>query len=91
MNGFTALKIIALALILSITLSCELKRSNPLDPAGNSSIQAPPRVTGLFATPVNNGVSLTWQQNTSFTDGYYIYRGLAYNAEYARIGIVTSS
>lgn len=79
-----------LLLAVSFTSSCELKRSNPLDPNNNSSITAPPQVTGLTATGsgagiLNKFVQLTWTKNIVNTDGYYIYMGLAYNSAYAKV------
>ncbi|MFO7660812.1 MAG: hypothetical protein R6V77_07860 [Candidatus Cloacimonadaceae bacterium] len=77
-------------LIMLAAGSCELKRTNPLDPSSHLEIEAPPRVTGLSAIGSGPGVEskyveLKWSKNNINTDGYYIYRGLAYNSAYARI------
>jgi hypothetical protein len=83
------LSIVILSLLFIV--SCELKRNNPLD-----NVTPPPRVTGLTADGSGPGVEnkyveLTWTKNPSATsDGYYVYRGLAYNAEYARIDTVSN-
>jgi hypothetical protein len=87
--GFIGIFVITL-LSLMLVISCDLRRSNPLDPESHSDIYAPPRVTGLTATGSGPGVAnkfveLRWTKNQTHTDGYYIYRGLAYNAEYARV------
>lgn len=85
---------IVLFLLLFFSISCELKRNNPLDPESGPGITAPPKVTGLEATGSGPGVvskyvELEWTKNDiGNTDGYYIYRGLAYNAAYARIDTV---
>jgi hypothetical protein len=89
MKGKTIFAIIAVALIMTLSASCDLKRNNPLD-----NLTPPPRVTGLTADGSGPGVEdkyveLTWTKNPSeTTDGYYVYRGLAYNAEYARVDTV---
>lgn len=78
-------------LIILAANSCELKRTNPLDPASHPEIEAPPRVTGLFAVGSGPGVEskyveLKWSIiPINQADGYYIYRGLAYNSAYAKI------
>ncbi len=77
-------------MVLLFAASCELKRTNPLDPLGNNNIYTPPLVTGLTATGsgagvVNKFVELKWARNVINTDGYYIYRALAYDAAYSRI------
>jgi len=85
--------IFILLIVIAITIiaaSCELKRSNPLDPSSHDNIVAPPRVTGLTATGSGPGVlskyvELKWAKNNVNTDGYYIYRALAYNAAYAKL------
>ena len=84
------LMIAALILLCAGVTSCELKRTNPLDPNNNPNITAPPRVTGLTASGSGAGVltksaTLTWTRNIVNTNGYYIYMGLAYNSVYARI------
>lgn len=78
-------------LLLVSSMSCDLKRSNPLDPESHSNIKVPPMVTGLTATGSGSGVlskyvELRWTKNTLHTDGYYIYMGLAYNSEFKRVG-----
>lgn len=92
MKQYRNILIITMTLTLLIT-ACELKRTNPLDPLSHQNIISPPKVTGLTASGSGPGieskyVELTWTRNTNDTDGYYIYRGLAYNAAYARIDTV---
>ncbi|MFB3845006.1 MAG: hypothetical protein ACE14O_04565 [Candidatus Cloacimonadaceae bacterium] len=74
--------------ITLLTLACELKRSNPLDPTSHNDIVVPPKViivsaTGSGANVVNKFIEITWERNDENTDGYYIYLGLAYNSAYA--------
>ena len=71
-----------------------MKRSNPLDPNANSDIVVPEQVSDLEALPspanvANKYVRLTWRANsTATTDGYYVYRGLSYFSEFARVDTV---
>ncbi len=89
-------RILTLLLILSLlfTVSCGLKRSNPLDPNGNPQIVIPETVSNVVCSPspagaVNKFVSITWSANSIYsTDGYYVYRGLAYNSTYAIVDTV---
>jgi LysM repeat protein len=75
--------------------SCGLKRSNPLDPLGNSNIVVPEPVTSISVgtsafNQVPRTVTLRWAANSSNnTSGYYIYRALAYYASYALVGSVS--
>ncbi len=91
MKTNTICLLIVTLLIIILTVSCELKRSNPLDPSSHPEIEAPPRVTGLTAVGSGPGVASKYVQlewainNINQTDGYYIYMGLAYNSAYARI------
>jgi len=84
-----------LSLLCLLVLSCSLRRSNPLDPVGNDEIIIPLPVTNVSATAQSvsgtniRNVKINWSPNSSNdTDGYYIYRGLAYNSSYARVGEV---
>ncbi|HOZ00602.1 MAG TPA: hypothetical protein PLG20_02210 [Candidatus Syntrophosphaera sp.] len=87
---------IALLLIITLLLaSCGLKRTNPLDPIGNTEIQTPQTVSNLIIYGVspagadNKYVDLRWDANSSLTtDGYFVYRGLGYSASYAVVDTV---
>lgn len=79
---------LTMMLLVLLSASCSLKRSNPLEP-----YDAPPRVTGLSAVGSGPGVQskyvqLTWARNNIYTDGYYVYMGLAYNSAYKLEAIV---
>jgi len=84
-------------LLLLLTLSCGLKRSNPLDPNDNADILVPEQVSGITALPspanvTNKYVQLSWNANSSATtSGYYIYRGLSYFSTFAKIDTVFST
>ncbi len=86
-------KLIFIITVISslLAFACELKRTNPLDPLSHSNINPPNKITGLTASGSGPGVvskyvELKWTRNDTLnTDGYYIYRGLAYNSAYARI------
>lgn len=74
-------------LTVMVFSACELKRSNPLDPNGNSNVTVPDRVVGLTASGSGPGVQtkyveLKWKKNQTNTDGYYIYMGLAFDSAY---------
>ena len=78
-------KMILLLAVAHIVLSCSLDRNNPLDP-NVSGIQAPPKVTGLFISIINNSsLHVSWNCISSDVDGYYIYRSMSYNGFFALI------
>jgi LysM repeat protein len=90
-------RLIILGTVLLITLtvsSCGLKRSNPLDPLGNSGVVTPDPVVGItYSTSAANqnprSVTLRWTANSpSNTSGYYVYRGLGYFSAFALIDSV---
>lgn len=85
--------IYVLVMILSLSLiSCSLDRNNPLDPAADSSINAPNRVTGLSFSRITNPVNsvvLSWNR-TSEVDGYYVYRALSLSSVQERIATIES-
>jgi len=83
--------LIPYACLALVFWGCELKHNNPLDPENNSSIQVPPQVLNLAASASPHGaaakfVRLIWSKNLSNTTGYYIYMGMAYNAQFVRVG-----
>ncbi len=79
---------ILLILVLFIT-ACGLRRSNPLDPLGNNVI-VPYEVSEIITRASTSGqlikfYELKWIANpTGNADGYYVYRGLGYNANFTR-------
>jgi hypothetical protein len=81
----------SLCLVLA---SCGLKRSNPLDPTGNIGIVVPETVSNVACSPspagaANKYVNVSWNPNSLYsTDGYYVYRGLAYNSAYSVVDTV---
>lgn len=90
-------KLLILSFALLLLAACSLKRNNPLDPIGNPNIIVPDQVSGVqcFASPVgaeNKYVEVRWIANPALnTDGYYVYRGLAYYSEYAAVDTVTTN
>ncbi len=82
------------ALLLS---ACGLRRSNPLDPIGNPNLDVPEVVSNVQCSPsppgaANKYVTVTWEPNSNrTTDGYYVYRGLAYNSAYAVVDTVETN
>ena len=90
-------KLLILSLALLLLAACSLKRNNPLDPIGNPDIIVPDQVSGVqcFASPVgaeNKYVEVRWAANPSEnTDGYYVYRGLAFFSEYAVVDTVATN
>ena len=89
-------KLILAALVLLLTAAC-LKHSNPLDPYDNPDIIVPDQVSGVqcFASQAgsaNKYVEVRWIANPALnTDGYYIFRGLAYNSDYAVVDTVATN
>ena len=76
---------IFLLVLACIVLSCSLDRTNPLDP-NVSGIQAPPKVTGIFVSIVNNyWLHITWNDISTEVNGYYIYRSMSHDGFYELI------
>ncbi len=90
------IKLLILALVLLFTGAC-LEHNNPLDPYNNPDIIVPDQVSGVqcFSSPVgaiNKYVEVRWNANPPLnTDGYYVYRGLAYNSDYAVVDTVATN
>jgi len=86
-------KIIILILITLLLGSC-LQRNNPLDPVGNPDVIVPDEVRDVSCTPspagvINKYVIIQWTANNpDNTDGYKVYRALAYSANYACVDTV---
>ncbi|MDD2229217.1 MAG: fibronectin type III domain-containing protein [Candidatus Cloacimonetes bacterium] len=90
------LALFLLAMLISLS-SCGLKRSNPLDPIGNSSVVIPdavqsPSATASSAHATVKSVTLRWTPNAAAnTSGYYVYRGLGYFSSYTLVGTVNDA
>lgn len=82
---------LALILVLILVSACGLRRTNPIDPLAdhNEEFYVPDPVTNIAVTVSGAGlqfktVEFRWTPNSNTTtDGYYIKRGMAYNALYA--------
>lgn len=93
------MKYYALALLCLLLLlgACGLKRSNPLDPASHDDLLVPERVIniGYLVSPAGislKTVSFNWTPNNlSSTDGYYLYRAMGYNSDFARVDTVLTN
>ncbi len=93
-------RILSMALMLMLALlsmSCGLKRSNPLDPNSNPDVVEPDPVNNISvmssaAGQVPRTVTLNWDDNSPLnTSGYYIYRALGYYATFALVDSVQIS
>ncbi|HNT52673.1 MAG TPA: hypothetical protein PKH19_04665 [Candidatus Syntrophosphaera sp.] len=89
------LRLLPLILIILALVSCQFRRSNPLDPIGNPDVSTPQTISNLIVYGVsgpgadNKYVELRWDANNPLTtDGYFVYRGLAYNSSYAPVDTV---
>jgi hypothetical protein len=91
-RGGRIIVVITMLLTSLVLGSCGLKRNNPLDPLGNTSIIPPDPVNGITVTPsVTNAsvksVTVRWRANNSEnTTGYYIYRGMGYYSAFSIVG-----
>jgi hypothetical protein len=89
-------KLLLAALVLLLTAAC-LKHNNPLDPYDNPDIIVPDQVSGVqcFSSPagaIDKYVEVRWIANPALnTDGYYVFRGLAYNSDYAVVDSVATN
>lgn len=84
-----------LVLVLGALISsCGLKRSNPLDPNGDPTINVPEVISNLELYPsppgaANKFVELRWSANPAYsTDGYYVYRGLGFFSTFTIVDTV---
>lgn len=86
-----------LLLAVLFSMSCGLKRSNPLDPNAHSDILEPDPVDNIVimsspAGQIPRTVTLNWDDNNYLnTSGYYIYRALGYYATFALVDSVQVS
>ncbi|HNX37072.1 MAG TPA: hypothetical protein PKI15_01825 [Candidatus Cloacimonadota bacterium] len=86
-------------MILLLSSACGIRRSNPLDPFANHSddFYVPDQVTNVTVTTTGAGaqyktVTFKWTPNSNTTtDGYYLYRGLAYNSIFAIVDTVMTN
>ena len=81
------MKYFILITLILLTLSCSLKRTNPLDPLVSKE-GYPGEVHNIdVSIPVSNSVTITWTPVPD-ADGYYIYRSQGYDDLYELIGVV---
>ena len=87
----------ALLLLVLLSMSCGLRRSNPLDPNANSEVTEPDPVNNISimssaAGQVPRTVTINWDDNSPLnTSGYYIYRAMGYYATFALVDSVQIS
>ncbi len=72
------------SILILLSTSCSLDKSNPLDPQGNPDMKIPPNIVGLSLASSNQQVKITWTHSTE-VDKYYIYRSLTHDGDYERI------
>jgi len=80
------MKYIIPTIIILLTLSCSLDRTNPLDPFVSGEGYPGDVHNVHVAIPVNNSVEIYWDQVLD-ADGYYVYRSQSYDGLYELIGI----
>ena len=91
---YTLIPLLCLALMMG---ACGLKRTNPLDPASHDDIEVPELVIniGYMTSPagaLRKTVSFEWTPNNqTSTSGYYLYRSMGYNSEYAKVDTVLTN
>lgn len=96
-SAYVVMVLCSFILISLLLSSCSLRRSNPLDPLGNSNIVTPdpvmnPTATASAAHATIKSVTLRWTANNpDNTDGYYIYRGLNYYSAFTLVGTVSNA
>ncbi len=76
-----------LAVVAIVILSCDLERSNPLDPDNNGNIDVPSEIKIENITASGSGSASKWVEiewNKSEDAAYYkVYRALDYNGTYS--------
>ena len=75
------MKYFMLIVLILLTLSCSLKRTNPLDPLVSGEGYPGDVHNVHVAIPVNNSVVITWSSVTG-AEGYYVYRSQSYDGLY---------
>ena len=81
--------LIALGIIAISILSCDLERSNPLDPDNNSKIDVPStisisKISSSSAGSTTKWVKIEWNKSED-VDRYLVYRALDYDGTYSSI------
>lgn len=91
---YVFIPLVCLALMMG---SCGLKRSNPLDPVSHDNLLIPELVIniGYMTSPAGvllKTVSFEWTPNNqTSTNGYYLYRSMGYNSDFARVDTVLTN
>ena len=83
------MKNIIAILILLLTLSCSLDRTNPLDPLVSGE-NNPEEVPNIEVATSGNNIVITWDSMLN-VDGYFIYRSQSYDGLFAQIKDETNS
>ncbi len=77
------MKYLIIILIVLLTISCSLDRSNPLDPLVSGE-GYPEEVPNIDVSVSGNNIRITWTQMTNI-GGYYIYRSQGYDGLFVLI------
>ena len=77
------MKYLIIILIVLLTISCSLDRSNPLDPLVSGE-GYPEEVPNIDVSVSGNNIRITWTQMTNI-GGYYIYRSQSYDGLFVLI------
>jgi len=77
------MKNIIIILIVLLTISCSLERTNPLDPLVSGE-NHPEEVPNIKVATSGNNIVISWDIMLN-VDGYYIYRSQSYDGLYTLI------
>ena len=77
------MKSIIIILIVLLTISCSLDRTNPLDPLVSGE-DYPEEVPNIEVNIIGNNIEITWTPMSNI-NGYYIYRSQGYDGLYELI------
>ena len=81
--------VFALAVVAIVALSCDLERSNPLDPENNGNIDVPSEIKIEDITASGSGSTSKWVEiewnKSEGVDNYLVYRALDYNGSYENL------
>ena len=83
------MKNIIAILILLLTISCSLDRTNPLDPLVSGE-NHPEEVPNMEVATSGNNIVITWDSMLN-VDGYFIYRSQSYDGLFTQIKDETNS